>query len=415
MHTATPPCRMNGPPVGLRPARVNRQRTAARLPCITGSMTRALPAPLPPPAHSFVNGFKLHLASAPEVTYPGGVVLKRIRGSINQTCADTGTPTAWRPPAWACYAACWVRDPGIALRLLIGLLPLRHAPANGQHRAGARRRSTACCTRPPACGPGCDGSLLTCIHAVRAAPFRARRPLQVAWRWMSPTCRRCPSHVPTRCSCRRWVWMPLVGGSMLWSEVVKSRTAHSVGARPGVVSCQPCIITAWTAKAWAAKQAAAGRCSNVQQTPAAPVAALAGGCRRRPGERRRPRDAHGQPSVGFRGPARHGAALRCAGSVGCLGTELRNAPWASQPCRAASSQELAQAVVTSMLQSAVLPSASKAYSHVHRVIVPPPPQHSHLHHIHHAHHHHHRPQPPPSRSTPNPQPPQPTTGRWSSA
>ncbi|KAL4428417.1 hypothetical protein ABPG75_002506 [Micractinium tetrahymenae] len=38
----------------------------------------------------FVNGFKLHLANATAVRYPGDVVLKRIRGSINQTCADTG-------------------------------------------------------------------------------------------------------------------------------------------------------------------------------------------------------------------------------------------------------------------------------------------------------------------------------------
>jgi hypothetical protein len=39
----------------------------------------------------FVQGFRLHLAYAEPVAYPGGLVLKRIRGSINQTCADTGT------------------------------------------------------------------------------------------------------------------------------------------------------------------------------------------------------------------------------------------------------------------------------------------------------------------------------------
>lgn len=32
----------------------------------------------------------MHLAYAEAVSYPGGLVLKRIRGSINQTCADTG-------------------------------------------------------------------------------------------------------------------------------------------------------------------------------------------------------------------------------------------------------------------------------------------------------------------------------------
>ncbi|EFN55218.1 hypothetical protein CHLNCDRAFT_52598 [Chlorella variabilis] len=34
----------------------------------------------------FVQGFKMHLAYAEAVSYPGGLVLKRIRGSINQTC-----------------------------------------------------------------------------------------------------------------------------------------------------------------------------------------------------------------------------------------------------------------------------------------------------------------------------------------
>jgi hypothetical protein len=38
----------------------------------------------------FVQGFKMHLAYAEAVSYPGGLVLKRIRGSINQTCTDTG-------------------------------------------------------------------------------------------------------------------------------------------------------------------------------------------------------------------------------------------------------------------------------------------------------------------------------------
>ena len=32
----------------------------------------------------------MHLVHAEAVTYPGGLQLKRIRGSINQTCADTG-------------------------------------------------------------------------------------------------------------------------------------------------------------------------------------------------------------------------------------------------------------------------------------------------------------------------------------
>jgi len=48
-----------------------------------------------PPQHPhspcrFVQGFKMHLVHAEAVTYSGGLQLKRIRGSINQTCADTG-------------------------------------------------------------------------------------------------------------------------------------------------------------------------------------------------------------------------------------------------------------------------------------------------------------------------------------
>lgn len=40
--------------------------------------------------NTFIQGFKLHLTHAPAVAYPDGPVLKRLRGSINQTCTDTG-------------------------------------------------------------------------------------------------------------------------------------------------------------------------------------------------------------------------------------------------------------------------------------------------------------------------------------
>lgn len=43
----------------------------------------------------------MHLAYAEAVAYPGGLQLKRIRGSINQTCADTG---GW---AWV-YCVHWL-------------------------------------------------------------------------------------------------------------------------------------------------------------------------------------------------------------------------------------------------------------------------------------------------------------------
>lgn len=64
----------------------------ALAPLLQGGGTRTLNHGCcwPVPHCRFVQGFKMHLAYAEAVSYPGGLQLKRIRGSINQTCADTG-------------------------------------------------------------------------------------------------------------------------------------------------------------------------------------------------------------------------------------------------------------------------------------------------------------------------------------
>ncbi|PRW44411.1 helicase and polymerase-containing TEBICHI isoform X1 [Chlorella sorokiniana] len=96
----------------------------------------------------FVQGFKMHLAYAEAVAYPGGLLLKRIRGSINQTCADTGR-LAMDEPNLQC-----VPKPR-AYKVLLSPSDAAAAAGSGEDKASGHELRTANLRAAFVAPPGC--------------------------------------------------------------------------------------------------------------------------------------------------------------------------------------------------------------------------------------------------------------------